>query len=111
MDRFACFGPTCQRRHPHRFIDLNHRTNQTATKVARRGLDNHKSGLQGIEESTTRVAETALRVEEVQGAVADLQRLKADKAATATAAQLQMRVQDIMEEVTAAVQVRPARPL
>lgn len=70
--------------------------------------DHHDTSVpvQGIEEAATRAEETALRVQEVQGAVADLERLKADKAATATVAQLQMRVQDIMEEVTTAVQAR-----
>lgn len=58
-----------------------------------------------------RAAEAALRVQEVQGAVADLQRLKADRADTVTTTQLQMRTQDTLEDASKAVQARSTPPL
>lgn len=64
------------------------------------------SAVQGIEESTMRAAEAALRVQELQGSVAELHRLKADKAEAATALQLQMRTQDILEELQKSTKAR-----
>eukprot|EP00892_Ulva_mutabilis_P001022 jgi/Ulvmu1/10920/UM007_0099.1 len=58
----------------------------------------------GIEESTARAAEAALRVQELQGSVAELERGKADKAEAATAVQLQMKTQDLLETLQQSTQ-------